>query len=622
VAIATRLRVSVLGHVTIVAGDRASEGSSFAGRQNRLLFVHLVAEHGRSVPREELADALWGNAPPATWEKALTVVASKVRALLAETGVDSSVLTSAHGCYRLELPEGTWIDVVEAADAVDEAEAALRGDDLATAKERAGLAESFVRLPFLAGEDGAWVDAKRRELESLRLRALAVLSSASLRTGDASKAADWAEQAVELEPFRESGYRRLMEAHVAAGDRAEALRVYEQCRRLLAEELGAYPSPETETLYRQLLRQPADGEVVTLPAPLPRASRRRRFGLVLAGAAIALVAAVAVALTAGGRGSRPAVVPNSLVRIDPHTLAVTRVVPVGDAPDLVVLSGGYLWVTNHILRDRGSGAPRNGGDHTLTRVDPSTGKAVVVGGGLAPCGMAADPSGDVWVANCYPRSIPGLHDDVVRVDARTLRFKATWPAAGGDGFYRGLAYGGGSLWVSELDGGDSSNPHTVTRVDPRTGAQHTYRLTREASGLAWSSAGRDLWINNFLDGGLMLLHPATGAVETIDGVTPSPAFPVVDGGAVWVGDWSSPQVVRLDATGRPSPRRFTLPATALGGVWNVAAGADAVWAATPQGAALWRIDPATNKATRIDLRYAPTGVAVNSSGVWVTVRKS
>jgi len=261
VAIATQLRVSVLGDVTVVAGDRAIGVASLAGRQNRLLFAYLVVRHGRSVPRDELADALWADAPPATWEKALTVVASKVRAVLAEAGTDSSALTSARGCYRLDLPEGTWIDIVEAANTVDDAEAALHAGDLESAKERGELAESLARLPFLPGEDGVWVVARRRELEDVRVRALAVLSDASLQAGDAAGAATWAAQAVALEPFRETVYRRLMEASVAAGDRAEALRVYERCRRLLADELGAFPSPETEAVYRRLLAQPSgDGE--------------------------------------------------------------------------------------------------------------------------------------------------------------------------------------------------------------------------------------------------------------------------------------------------------------------------------------------------------------------------
>src|SRR5215217_5353809 len=69
-------------------------------------------------------------------------------------------------------------------------------------------------------------------------------------------AVKWAEQTVALAPFRETGYRHLMEAHAAAGNRAEALRVYDQCRRLLADELGTYPSPETESIYRALLEEP------------------------------------------------------------------------------------------------------------------------------------------------------------------------------------------------------------------------------------------------------------------------------------------------------------------------------------------------------------------------------
>ena len=59
-----------------------------------------------------------------------------------------------------------------------------------------------------------------------------------------------------LEPFRDSGYRLLMQAQSAAGNDAEALRTYERCRALLSEELGAYPSPETEAVYLEILRSP------------------------------------------------------------------------------------------------------------------------------------------------------------------------------------------------------------------------------------------------------------------------------------------------------------------------------------------------------------------------------
>jgi DNA-binding SARP family transcriptional activator len=130
----------------------------------------------------------------------------------------------------------------------------------------ATAAASLAEQPFLPGDDGSWVETRRRELGEVRVRALSVLADACLRSGDPADAATWAEQVVGLEPFRETGYRRLMDAHAAGGNRAEALRVYERCRRLLADELGAYPSPETEAVYRALLdtarakHRPAQGE--------------------------------------------------------------------------------------------------------------------------------------------------------------------------------------------------------------------------------------------------------------------------------------------------------------------------------------------------------------------------
>jgi DNA-binding SARP family transcriptional activator/DNA-binding beta-propeller fold protein YncE len=620
---ASHLRVFLAGRVAVEANDRVIDEGRFPGRQGRLLFAYLVDARGRPVPRDELAEVLWEESPPATWEKALTVIASKVRSLLADSGVDgATALTSAFGCYRLELPEGAWVDVIAAEDAAQEAEDALSAADPDRAKAEGMLAASLVARPFLPGDDGAWVAEKRRELASVRVRALSVLADGCLRSGEPLEAVKWAEQLPVLEPFRETGYRRLMEAHVAAGNRAEALRVYERCRRLLADDLGAYPSPETEAIYRSLLEAPPT------PGGAAGASqtsgsfgtgRWKRLGVAAAVVLIGGVIAATLAMTSHGRAA-PKVLPNSVVRIDPHTLKVTEVVPVVDAPDLVVASGGFVWITSHILRDTGPSTLRNAGDRALTRLDPSDDKADVVGGGLAPCGLTTDPSGDVWLANCYPGTA-GPHDNVVRVDAHTLHFKKTFPVSGGEGFLRGLAYGGGSLWVTALFGGEQLNESPLTEVDPQTGAEHTFQLAPESGGLAWSEGYGDLWIDNFLGGSLTRLHAASGATKT----TPwggNPAFPVVDGDVVWVADWAAPRVVRLHAVGPARPHSVWLPIKDFTATtWDVAAGAGAIWATTPRDHAVWRIDPKTNSVRRIRVPFAPTGVAADANAVWVTVRK-
>ncbi len=174
------------------------------------MFAYLLAAQGRPVPRDELADALWGDELPAKWEKALSVLVSKLRALLNECGVDAATsLTSVFGCYKLTLPAGSWIDVAAAAEAVSAAERALAADDLDGAVSNASIAASLARTTFLPGEDGRWVDEVRDDLREILVRALEYLAEANL-SRDPAAAARAADELIEIEPFRERGYRLLM----------------------------------------------------------------------------------------------------------------------------------------------------------------------------------------------------------------------------------------------------------------------------------------------------------------------------------------------------------------------------------------------------------------------------
>jgi DNA-binding SARP family transcriptional activator/streptogramin lyase len=623
-------RLSIEGNSVLVGEQR------FPGRQGRLVFAYLLAAAGKSVPKDELAEALWGDESPARWEKALSVLVSKLRALLNECGVDgSTALTSAFGCYQLILPPGSWIDIAAADEAANAAEQALAVGDADGAWLNASTAESLAHGTFLPGEDARWVSERRAELREILVRTLECLAEANRMRGDPAAAVRAADELIVLEPFRDGGYRLLMQAQSAAGNDAEALRTYQRCRALLSEELGAYPSPETEAVYLEILRnspssaaaQPdqlnLDGPRSGSPPPpigeTPTRDRRKLAALTAAVLLVAVVAAAAIVLTSGDEAPA-AMLPNSLVRIDPHTLQPTQVARIGRDPDLVVAAGGFVWVTHRVLGYTGPDLPANDGDRTLTRIDPSTGEVKTVGG-LAPCGLTADPSGDVWVANCFV-SGSGPVTNVVRVDARTLKFEPTLRVPPGDGYFRGLAYGGGSLWVADTSGAAADHDR-VAQVDPRTGDQRLIELKRHAGWLAWSGEYGDLWMNDFGRGSVSRMHAATGDVETSDSIGRNPATIVVEGDSAWVGDWNLPQVVRLPAVGSGRPRRVSLPwSSVLGyaGVTTVAAGAGSVWATVPSDRAVWRIDPKTSHRTRIALPYAPWGVAAGDDDVWVVVR--
>jgi len=241
--------------MTVERGDVRLEPEDFPGGQGRAVFAFLVGHRKGPVTRSSLAEALWPAGPPPSWDTSLSSLVSKLRSLLARVGLDpASSIQAADACYELLLPTGIWIDHDVAADAIHEAESALRAGDPARAYGPSAVAHHIARRPFLPGEEGRWFEHRREKLEAILVRALECRAEVYLWNEEHPLAVEAARDVVALRPFRESGYRLLMRAHAASGNAAEALRVYERCLTLIQEELGALPSPDTRALHRQVLR--------------------------------------------------------------------------------------------------------------------------------------------------------------------------------------------------------------------------------------------------------------------------------------------------------------------------------------------------------------------------------
>jgi DNA-binding SARP family transcriptional activator len=100
-------------------------------------------------------------------------------------------------------------------------------------------------------------------LVDVRLRSLECLGEIWLANGDAGLAARDANEAIAIDPFRESAHRLLIRAHLAAGEHGAAIRAFEACRKRFREERGVLPSPETVALVSPTLeghhrRDPSD----------------------------------------------------------------------------------------------------------------------------------------------------------------------------------------------------------------------------------------------------------------------------------------------------------------------------------------------------------------------------
>ena len=239
------LRIQLCGRL-VVEREGVRIESRLPGRHGRRLFAFLVINRMQPVTREEAAQAIWGDAPPPSRDGTLNALLSKLRAVAPIARL---------GGPRMTLPEGSWVDLEAAHDAIHRAESGLALGQNSRAWAASQVAMFAARRGFLPGEQGEWVEEQRRVLGELYLRALDAYATACLRIGgtELPAAERVGRELVRREPFRESGYRHLMEALAAESNTAEALRVYEQLRALLSDELGIAPSAATRELHSRLL---------------------------------------------------------------------------------------------------------------------------------------------------------------------------------------------------------------------------------------------------------------------------------------------------------------------------------------------------------------------------------
>ena len=247
--------IRLAGLVTIEHGGAPPRHLSSA--QAQVAFARLTLERASGTGRDQLADTVWPGGLPDTWASALRSVVSRVRAFVTGAQLPGvPPLVAQGGLYLLRLSTDVLVDLECAEEAVGEAIEAFAADDFTDAQRLAAAAVSCLQGPFLPDHEGEWVSGVRERMDELLLSGLETASLAASALGDERNALRFADEAVRRAPLRESAHRCRMTAHVAAGNRAEALRSYHQLQRILAEELGIDPAPETQEAYVNLLGCP------------------------------------------------------------------------------------------------------------------------------------------------------------------------------------------------------------------------------------------------------------------------------------------------------------------------------------------------------------------------------
>jgi DNA-binding SARP family transcriptional activator len=255
----SRLAITLLGSYRVTLDGLPL--TTFATDKVRALLAYLAVESGRPLRREALASLLWPDRPRTLAYTNLRQALYHLRRALNDGPTSPPHLLTTVKEVQLNPAGDHWLDVEEFEALVSACPVHhLRGLTLGLdCLSRLEAAVELYRGDFLAGftlracQGFAWWQlctqeaCHRQALEALHR--LAVYYEAQR---DHDSVARYARREIELEPWRESAYRRCMRALALTGQRGEAVRQYEICRRELAQGMGVEPSAETVQLYEQI----------------------------------------------------------------------------------------------------------------------------------------------------------------------------------------------------------------------------------------------------------------------------------------------------------------------------------------------------------------------------------
>ncbi len=274
------ITIRLLGAMAAQAED--GQVIHFRTDKIRALLVYLLLEGERPHQRQSLATLLWPEMTDSLALKNLRQSLHRLQQALAAHAptLSDSLLTITRQtvqCHRppqLKVDVHTFEELLSASEAHQHRLLHLCHDCL----ERLAQAVALYQGELLEGfglSDGTgfdeWLLFWRERLQHRVIDALSNLTEAHGQRGETEAAFHYAARLVQLDPFREEVHRQLMRLYVQRGEHTKALAQYERCRRLLHEELGVEPAPDTTALYRQIEAEQRGESTVaeaTKPSPL------------------------------------------------------------------------------------------------------------------------------------------------------------------------------------------------------------------------------------------------------------------------------------------------------------------------------------------------------------------
>lgn len=259
-AVNETLRISLFGEIKITKGTQ--HFPAFPTQKSRSLFTRLVLDAGRIFPRDYLAEFLCGESDGDKARKCLRTELWRVRRVLGSAGdcSENYLLVDNNG-ISFNGASNYWLDVAEFQSTLAQVRHREQTDftqlDCHSLKKCIDLYSG----DLLSSMSGDWYLLHREELRSQYLIALELLVLYYMSNRDWNNAIIYANQLLSKDGLLEHIHLYLMRCYCAKGNRPAAVMQYQRCKKLLSDELGVSPMPETEHAYLDIIRR--------IPSPQP-----------------------------------------------------------------------------------------------------------------------------------------------------------------------------------------------------------------------------------------------------------------------------------------------------------------------------------------------------------------
>src|SRR5260370_3113828 len=247
------LRVYLFGKFCVRRDEQVLDG--FDARKVQELFCYLLLHRDHSLPRETLASILWPDTTTVQSKKSLRQALWQLQSALGShnESVSDRVLLVEPEWIRLNSEAEFWLDIAVLENAFQLVQK-VPGHELDT--QQAQILQNAVQLyqgPLLEGWYQDWCLYERERLQSMYLAMLDKLMGYCEVRRDYETGLLYGMRIMCYDRARERTHRRLMRLHYLNGDRAAALRQFEQCAAALEEELNVSASKGTVALHEQIL---------------------------------------------------------------------------------------------------------------------------------------------------------------------------------------------------------------------------------------------------------------------------------------------------------------------------------------------------------------------------------